>query len=277
MVTIALANGRGSTGAIVIFNYASQVFNSVAAVLALSVVVSAFPVLSARDGAEFDRTCAGSTRAVLLLSWLGTAVIAAIAVPAARVLASQPDQVPELVQAFVLFAPGIAGAAVIANLSRVMFVIGRLKIAAAGRGRKLAARDRASVVLAELVPAHLVVAALALGNTIGQTVVAVPMVIATRRIRGPAAVQGIGHAALSGLAAGAAGAAAGVAVCLATPAGGKLLAVAVAVLAAAGAVIAFGVVAYILDRGDLKTVVARLLRRRGGRAPLVAGVAPNGR
>jgi putative peptidoglycan lipid II flippase len=60
VVTITLANGRGSTGAIVIFNYASQVFNSVAAVLALSVVVSAFPVLSARDGAEFDRTCAGS-------------------------------------------------------------------------------------------------------------------------------------------------------------------------------------------------------------------------
>jgi hypothetical protein len=60
-----IANGRGSTGAIVLFNYASQVFNSVAAVLAMSVMVSAFPVLSALDGSEFDRTCAGSTRAVL--------------------------------------------------------------------------------------------------------------------------------------------------------------------------------------------------------------------
>ena len=87
------------------FNYASQVFNSVSAVLALSIVISAFPVLSARDGPVFDRTCAGSTRAVLLMSWLGTAVIAAIAVPAAHVLARQPDQVPELVAAFALFAP----------------------------------------------------------------------------------------------------------------------------------------------------------------------------
>jgi putative peptidoglycan lipid II flippase len=104
------------------------------------------------------------------------------------------------------------------------------------------------------------VAALALGTTIGQTLVAVPMVIATRRFRGPAAVQGIGHATLSGLVAGAAGAAVGVAVCLAAPTGGKLLAVGVAVLAASGAVIAFGVVAFILDRGDLKTVVARLRR-----------------
>src|SRR5208282_3820155 len=122
VVAIRLANGHGETGAIVLFNYASQVFNSIAAILALSIVVSAFPVLSAREGSAFDRTSAGSTRAILLMAWLGTAVIAAIAIPAAHVLAKQPDQVPELIQAFVLFAPGIAGVAVIANLSRVMFV-----------------------------------------------------------------------------------------------------------------------------------------------------------
>src|ERR1700722_17612504 len=130
VVTIALANGRGDTGTIVLFNYTSQVFSTVSAILALSIVVSAFPVLSAREGPDFDRTSAGSTRAILLMSWLGTAVIAAIAVPAAHVLAKQPDQVPQLIWGFVLYAPGIAGAAVIANLSRVMFVIGRLKIAA---------------------------------------------------------------------------------------------------------------------------------------------------
>lgn len=44
----------------------------------------------------------------MLLSWLGTAVMAAVAVPAAHVLAKQPDQVPELVEAFALFVPGIA-------------------------------------------------------------------------------------------------------------------------------------------------------------------------
>ena len=48
-----------------------------------------FPGSFRQDGAEFDRTCAGSTRAVLLLSWLGTAVIVAVAVPAAHVLAGQ--------------------------------------------------------------------------------------------------------------------------------------------------------------------------------------------
>jgi putative peptidoglycan lipid II flippase len=264
LVAIALANGRGTTGAIVLFNYASQVFNSIAAILALSIVVSAFPVLSAREGPDFDRTSAGSTRAALLMSCLGTAVIAAIAIPAAHVLAKQPDQVSQLIGAFFLLAPGIAGTVVIANLSRVMFVIGRLKVAAAALAGSWLITIVADVVLVELVPARLVPAALALGITIGQTVVAIPLVFVTRRICGPAAVQGTRHAALAGLVACAAGAAAGVAVSLAVPLHHKLVAVALAVPAAGCAIIAFGVVAYLLDDGDLKAVLAlvrRVLRR----------------
>ena len=260
VVAIVLANGRGETGAIVLFNYASQVFTSVSAVLALSIVISAFPVLSAREGPAFDRTSAGSTRAVLLMSWLGTAVIAAIAIPAAHVLARQSDQVPQLIQAFALFAPGIAGTAVITNLSRVMLVIGRLKVAAAALAGSWLLVIAADVVLAELVPSRLVVAALALGNTIGQTVVAIPLVILTRRICGKAAVQGVSHAAMAGLAAGAAGATAGAAVSMAVPVHHKLEAAALTVPAAGCAIIAFGVVAYLLDNGDLRAVLAWVRR-----------------
>ncbi len=257
---VTLANGLGTTGAIVIYNYAWLVFSSVHAVLALSIAISAFPVLSARDGQVFDQTCAASTRAVLLVSGLGTAVIAAIAVPAAHVLAGQPAQVTELVWGFAMFAPGLAGIGVIANLSRVMFALGRLKIAAAALAGSWLLVIVADVVLAELAPARLVVAALALGCTIGQTVVAVPLVIATRRIRGPAAVQGVGHAAIAALAAGAAGAVVGIAAGFALPVSEKLLAAGTAAVAAGCAVIAFGVVAYILDDGDLRTVLARLRR-----------------
>jgi putative peptidoglycan lipid II flippase len=260
VVAIELANGYGKTGAIVLFNYGSQVFNSISAILALSIVVSAFPVLSAREGPAFDRTNAGTTRAVLLMSWLGTAVIAAIAIPAAHVLAKQPDQVPQLIWAFVLFAPGIAGAAVIANLSRVMFVIGRLKVAAAALAGSWLLVIVADVVLVQLVPPGLVVPMLALGTTIGQTVVAVPLVFVTRRICGPDVVHGAGHAALAGLAACAAGAVAGVAVSLAVPLHHKLIAAALAVPAAGLAIIAFGVVAYLLDDGDLKAVLAWVRR-----------------
>jgi len=260
VVSIELANGYGKTGALVIYNYGTQVLNSVAAILAVSIVVSAFPVLSAREGREFDQTSAGSTRGVLLMSWLGTAVIAAIAVPAAHVLAKEPDQVSQLIEAFILFAPGIAGVAVISNLSRVMFVIGRLKVAAVSVAGSWLVVIAACLILVPLVPARQVPAALALGTTIGQTVVAVPLVFATRKICGPAAVQGAWRAALAGLAACAAGSAVGVAISLAVPLHHKLVAAALAVPAAVGAIIAFGVVAYILDDGDMKAVLAWVRR-----------------
>jgi putative peptidoglycan lipid II flippase len=260
VVIIALANGHGDTGAIVLFNYASQVFNSIAAILALSIVVSAFPVLSAREGPDFERTSAGSTRAVLLMSWLGTAVIAAIAVPAAHVLAKQQDQVSQLIWAFVVFGLGVVGTAVIANLSRVMFVIGRLKVAAAALAGSWLVAIVVDVVLIQLVPPRLVPAALALGITIGQTVVAIPLIFVTRRICGPGAVQGARHAALAGLVACAAGSAVGVAVSLAVPMHHKLVAAILAVPAACCAIIAFTVVAYLLDDGDLKAVLAWVRR-----------------
>jgi hypothetical protein len=154
----------------------------------------------------------------------------------------------------------VAGFSVIANLSRVMFVIGRLKVAAAGLAGCWLLTIVVDVVLVQLVPAHLVAAALAVGNTIGQTAVAIPLVLATRRICGPAAVQGTGHATVAGLAAGAVGAGLGMAVCLVAPAGGKLASASVAVVAVGAAVAGFGVVAYVLDRGDLRTVLARLRR-----------------
>jgi putative peptidoglycan lipid II flippase len=258
LVAIALANGRGTTGAIVMFNYAVQVFNAMAAVLAGAIVISAFPALCARDGAVFDRTSAGSTRAVLLASWLGTAVMVAIAVPAAHVLAKQPDQVPQLIGGFVLMAPALAAIGVITNLSRVMFATGRLKVAAAALAGSCLLVMVADVVLTELVPARLVVAALALGTTIGQTLVAVPLVMITGRTCGKKAVRGVGRTTLTGLAAAVAGAAAGVTVSIALPIHHKLMAAGIAVLAAGCAIIAFGVVSYILDDGDLRTAVARL-------------------
>ena len=260
IVVIDLANGRGETGALVLFNYSWLVFYAVYAVLALSVTTSAFPVLSARDGQDFDRACAGSTRAVLLLSWLGTAVLAAIAVSAAQVLASRTDQVPELIGAFAMFAPGIVGVAVITNLSRVMFALGRLKVAAAALAGNWLVVIVADLLLAGLAPPHLVVGALALGNTIGQIAVAIPLVIATRRIRGAAALAGVGRANLAGLAAAAAGVAVGVTVSVALPGTGKLTDAASGAVAAVAAIAAFGLVAYLLDPADLGAIT-RWLRR----------------
>jgi putative peptidoglycan lipid II flippase len=258
IVVIALANSRGPTGALVLFNYSYQVFASLTAVLATSIVLSTFPVLASRDGVAFDRTCAGSTRAVLLASFLGVAVIAAVAVPAAHVLAKQPDQVSQLIQGFLLFAPGLAAVAVIANLSRVMLAIGRLKVAAIAVAGSWILVMVAQVALAELVPPREVVGALALGNTIGETAAAIPLVLVTRRIRGRESVQGVGRAMFASLAAGIVGSAVGIAMSVALPTSHKLIDFGVGVAAATAAVIAFGVVAMILDGGDLRAVMARV-------------------
>jgi putative peptidoglycan lipid II flippase len=260
VVVIALANGRGDTGALVIFNYAWLVFNAVFGVLALSIVTSTFPVLSARDGADFDRTCAGSTRAVVLASWLGTAVMIAVALPAARVLVREHSQVAELVGGFVLFAPGVAGFAIVTNLSRAMFAMRRLTVAGVALGGSWLLVMAADAILASVVPAHLVVGALALGSTIGQTVTAIPMVIVTRRIRGKAAVQGLGRATIAGAVACGVAAGAGVVVAVGIPPSGRLSDAGTAVLAAGCAVVFFGAVAFVLDRPDFRVILARFSR-----------------
>lgn len=260
VVTIALANGRGDTGALVLNNYASLVFYSVASVLSISIVTSAFPVLSASDGDAFDRTSAGSTRAVMLMSWLGAAVMAGISVPAARILTTQPGQSDQLVQGFVLLAPGVAGYAVITNISRVMFALGRLKVAAAGLVAAPLLQMALSAALVSLASPRLVVGALSLATTVAMLATAVPMVVATRRIRGEAAVRGIGRATIASLAAAAAGTAAGVAATRALPVGGRLLDAVSGAVGAAAVVAAFGVVAYLLDKGDLRTAFLPLRR-----------------
>jgi putative peptidoglycan lipid II flippase len=258
-VVIALANGRGATGALVLFNYGSQVFNTLNAVLALSISVSAFPILAARSGAVFDRTCAGSTRAVVLVSCLGVALTGAVMVPAARVLAGH-GQVSELTLAFAFFAPGLIGTAVIANLARALLAVGRLKIAAAAVAGGILVGVLAQLVLVEIVPARLVVAVLALGNSAGLVAVAVPLIVVTRRVLGKAAVDGVGRTTLVGLVAAVGAAVVGVGASVAIPAHGKLTDAAAAVLAAGLAVVVFGAIAFVLDEADTRPVLALVLR-----------------
>jgi putative peptidoglycan lipid II flippase len=274
VVVIALANGRGATGALVLFGYGGQVFSTLNAVLALSISISVFPVLAARDGDVFDRACAGSTRAVMLVSCLGAAVIAAVAVPAAHVLASQPSQVSELALGLVCLGPGLIGTAVNVNLSRAMMAVGRLKIAAFFVAASILVGLVVQVILAELVPAHLVVAALAIGQTVGTNIVAIPFVIVTRRVIGPASVQGVSRATFAGLIAATGAGLAGYAVSAALPAHHKLVSAGIAALAAVCSILVFAVIAIRLDGADLRVILARFrqsARLRRGQTGAEAG------
>lgn len=260
VVTIDLANGHGNTGALVLSNYGNLVFTAICSVLPLAITTAAFPVLSATDGAEFDRTSAGSNRAVMLLACLSTAIMIAVTLPATHVLTDQADQVGPLAQSFLLYAPGVAGFAVVTNLSRVLFALNRLKWAAIGLVAQQLLPAALSFPLVLLAPPRLAVGALALASSVGQLAVCIPMVAATRRLRGPASVAGFGHATLAGIAAAAAGAAAGFAVTLVLPTGGTVFEVGVGFVATIVAIGVFGVVTYVLDPRDTRMALARLRR-----------------
>jgi putative peptidoglycan lipid II flippase len=260
VITIDLANGHGTTGALVLYNYANLVFTAVASVLPIAIVIAAFPVLAATDGDDFDRASAGTTRAVALMSWLSTAAMIAVTMPAAHVLTQRHDQVAPLAEAFLLYAPGVAGFAIVTNLSRVLFALGKLKAAGVALVAQQLLPAALSFPLVLLAPPRLAVPALALASSVGFILVSVPTVIAVRRLRGPAAVAGLGRAELAGVAAAAAGAAVGLAATVVLPTGGNVIEVGSGVVAGLLAIVVFGAVAYALDKDDLRAVAARVRR-----------------
>ncbi len=261
VAVIVLANGHQGEGAVVLYNYGWQMFFVPYAVLAVPIATSAFPVLSAASGAEFDRTAAAATRAAMLVSWLGAALLAGAALPAARLFVSHPEQVRQLALAFAAFAPGLVGFGLGAALSRVLFASGRSRVAAAalvGGWLVVIAVDVAAV---PLVDARWVVPVLGLGNTIGLSYTGIALLAAVRGTRGAAALRGSARAAGAGLAGAVAGGAAGALVSASLPVSGFIPNAAVTLLACLSAAAVFGVAALALDGGDLRALAARAAGR----------------
>jgi putative peptidoglycan lipid II flippase len=264
VVVTRLANGHGGNGAVVLYNYAWQLFLVPYAVLAIPIAVSAFPVLSARAGsarADFDATSATSTRGVLLVSWLGAALLAGAAMPAARLFASHPGQARHLALALAAFAPGLVGYGLVACLSRVLLAGGGNRAAAAAIAGGWLIVIAADILAVDVVTARWVVPVLGLGNTAGMAASGAVLLAAVRRARGRPALRGAARAATAGLAAAVTGTAAGVALSAAVPVTGLLPNACMALLACCCVAVAFGVTAYALDGGDLRAVAARARRK----------------
>jgi putative peptidoglycan lipid II flippase len=269
IVAIVLANGHGAGGALVLYSYGWQVFFIVYAGLAVPVATSAFPVLSARARdtapaarAEFGATSAAASRAVMLMSCLGAAVLAGACVPLARVFATHDaGQASQLAAALALFAPGLIGYGLTANLSRVMFAAGRSRVTAVAVAGGWLLVIVADVAIVPFVPRSWVVPALGLGTTIGLTVAGIALAATVGRALGRAALRGVPRAALAGLGGGLAGAAAGAGVAAVLPVHGFVPNAAVTVLASVVAALVFLGVALFTDGGDLRAVASRLLGR----------------
>jgi len=261
VAVIVLANGHQGAGAVVLYNYGWQMFFVPYAVLAVPIATSAFPLLSATSGAEFDRTAAAATRGAMLVSWLGAALLAGAAWPAARLFVTHPAQVRQLALTFVAFAPGLVGFGLAAALSRVLFATHRSRLAAAalvGGWLVVIAVDVATV---PLVNARWVVPVLGLGNTIGLTFAGIALLAAVRGTRGTAALHGSARAAGAGLAGAVAGGVVGAFVSASVPVSGFIPNALVTLLACLAAAAVFGLAALALDGGDLRALAARTAGR----------------
>jgi putative peptidoglycan lipid II flippase len=266
VAVMVLANGHEGHGALVLYNYGWQMFFVPYAVLAVPIATSAFPVLSAGDGAGFDETAAAATRAVTLVSCLGAALLAGAAVPAARLFVSGPGQARQLAFAFAAFAPGLIGYGLAAHLSRVLFACQRTRVAAAALVTGWLLVIVTDVAAVPAVPPRWVVPVLAVGNTAGLTIAGLALLAAVRAARGPAALRGAGRAAAAGLGGALAGAAVGALVSAGLPVTGFARNAAVSLLACLAAAVAFAVVAMAMDGGDLRALAGRL-RARMARRP----------
>jgi len=261
-VVIVLANSRGGGGSLVLYSFAWAVFFVPYAVLAVPIATSAFPELSARAD-DFDATCATSTRAVAVASWLGVAAMAGTCIPLARVFQSHVSQAADARQlaiALAAFAPGLVGYGLTANLSRVLYAIGRSGAAAAAVSGGWLLVIVADLLIVPFVPRSAVVGWLGAGTTIGLTGSGAVLIRLVGRFRGAQALRGTMRAALVGLGGTVAGAAAGLGVSLAVPARGFLPNAAVTLAAGAAVLAAFLTVVALADGRDLRAVLRRAVR-----------------
>ncbi len=262
VVVIRLANGFGGHGALVLYGSAWQAFLVPYAVLAIPIAISAFPELATEKGAQFDLRVASSTRAALLVSCLGAALLAGTAYPlGATFITHNTAQAGEMARALIAFAPGLIGFGLMASLSRVLLAAGKYLVAGTWMVAGWLAVIAVDVAVVRLVPAGWVVVALGAGNTAGLTAAGLGLLAAVRRAQGAGALAGLGRAAVTGLAGALAGTVAGSAVAGLLRARQFWLSAAVAVLASACVLVVFWLTAYGADRGDLRQALAVVRRR----------------
>jgi putative peptidoglycan lipid II flippase len=272
---IVLVQWHTVPGSLVLFTQAQTVYLLPWAVLAVPVATSAYPVLARAfatgEAGLFQRTLAGASRSVLLLSGLGAAGLVAAAQPVARLLAQVTrgvPSVPTLAAAIAGFAPGLLGYGLFALHSRALYARGRNRCVAIATLIGWGGVTLASVVLALALPDRYRVLAVTLGNSLGMLVLGAVLVILVARRAGRPALEGLARTGMATVSAGGLAALAGLAVRLPLPpARGVSGAVAQGMLSGAVAVAVFAGVALLVDRRDVRPMldsVARRLRRRTG-------------
>jgi putative peptidoglycan lipid II flippase len=277
-VVIVLANRYGTEGTLVIYGFAWAVFVVPYAVLAVPIATSAFPELSARSASPasaapsapvasdsgFAATSAASTRAVLLVSWVGAAVLIGARLPLARVFeddASSASAAAVLAASLAAFAPGLIGYGLSANLSRVLYAHGRNRAPALAVSLGWVLVIVADALVVPFVPRAWVVPALGACTSFGLTVAGAVLLVQVRRVRGPAALSGAARAFGAGLAGCVVSVAVGWVASSLVSGHGFVLNAGISLLVAAVIGAVFAAVVWNVDGGDLRAALSRLRAR----------------
>jgi len=306
LVTLWVSQHRGGTGTLNVYTYVQAVYLLPYAVLAIPVATAAFPALATGSeqalatGSEqaspatgpdravpetaidpdpvlrAQRTLASATRAIIVATSAGAAVLLAIASPtgaffsaldAGRDSPAGREALAALPDALSAFAPGLVGFGLAALFSRALYVRGRPGVAGGvvALGWLIAAIVPL-VVLHDNAGPRNTLQSLGVASSIGMTVAAGALWFAVHRAWGPRAFQGIGRTVVVAVGSGALAAAAGHAVAVGLNPNGLASGAAVAVLVAIAVVTLFAVCVWIGDRGSARLVVAQIAgraKRRG--------------
>ncbi|MDQ6875389.1 MAG: virulence factor MviN, partial [Actinomycetota bacterium] len=208
-VTLILGNGAGvPAGRMTSFVFAQTVFLLPWGVLAVPIATSVFPQLTtdwaAGDRNAYARLVAQSVRGVLLACALSAAALVAIAGPVARLLvAGAPgprSSATAIAAGITALAPGLLGYGLFALLSRCLYAQGGARRTATATLAGWLAVAVADLGLAQAFPARDRVVALAIGNSIGMTVLGGLLVLAMARSSGRPAFAGVARTTAGALA-----------------------------------------------------------------------------
>jgi putative peptidoglycan lipid II flippase len=206
---------------------------------------------------------AGTARQVLLLACLGAAALVATSAPIARFFWGEAPVAT--VVAIAGFAPGLLGYGLFALLTRALYARGANRPAATATVAGWLVVPVAAVGFAAALPADFRVFAVGLANSVGMLVLGGLLIAAVAASAGRAALAGLTRSGAVGVLAGILAAAAGSAVAaapgLADTPPTKGAALVQGILAGVVVGLVFLAVAFLLDRRDVRPLVAAVRKR----------------
>ncbi|GAA0396829.1 lipid II flippase MurJ [Micromonospora gifhornensis] len=256
----------GLTEAPQVFNLAQTIYLLPWAVLAVPLATAAYPTLAAAcaggDEQTYRDTLAATLRGVLLLSFLGAAVLVGTAGPIGRFFPLNADATADAIAGY---APGLLGYGLFAVLSRALYARGATRAATAAITAGWLVVPLALLPLSTLLPVADRVLSAALANSVGMLLLGGLLLVAVRRAAGPVALAGAARAAGAGLLGATAGALAALGLLrLLADADGtptRWVALGQGMLSGALVGVVFLAVVWLVDRRDVRPVLAGLRRR----------------